>query len=330
MNGATADLPRVVLLDTSVASTNLGDEIIMEAVRAELERPLEGAFVTSIATHERLGRKGRSLVRSARLVIAGGTNLLGSHMGVRSLWRLTAADAFLGMRTILMGVGWYQFQRAPDPYTRWLLRRVLHPEALHSVRDSYTARMLATIGIANTVNTGCPTLWPVTPEHCAHLPRRKAAAVVTTLNTYMPDREADRRLIEVLRARYAKLYAWVQSPDDFAYLRSFGEDIEIIGSSLKSFDALVASSPGLDYVGNRLHGGIRALQRGRRAIIVEIDNRAKEMGRDFHLPTVPRTDFERLAAMIDGDLPIEVRPPQAAVERWKRDLASRLRERDEG
>jgi hypothetical protein len=116
----------------------------------------------------------------------------------------------------------------------------------------------------------------------------------------------------------------VPTAEDFAYLRSFGDDIVIIEPSLRAYDDLLTSPQDLDYVGNRLHGGIRALQHGRRTIIVEIDNRAQEMGRDFQLPTVPRKDFERLAAMIDSDLEISVRPPVAEVRRWKQGLRATL------
>jgi hypothetical protein len=66
------------------------------------------------------------------------------------------------------------------------------------------------------------------------------------------------------------------------------------------------------------------MQHGRRTVIVEIDNRAREMGRDFNLPTVERDDFERLGAMIDGPLSIDIRPPVEAIGRWKRALAETL------
>lgn len=321
---ASSDILRTVLLDTAVASTNLGDQIIMEAVRRELEAPLAGTLTTSVASHDVMGAKGRGLIRSARLAVAGGTNLISSHIWLRSTWRLRPADAFLGGKVVLMGVGWYQFQAKPDPYTRWLLRRVLHPTALHSVRDGYTADMLRSIGIRNVVNTGCPTLWGFTPDACAALPKTKAEAVVTTLNTYIPDRTLDGRLIETLRGRYKTVYAWVQTAEDHAFLRSFGDDIVILDPSLAAYDALLRDAPSLDYVGNRLHGGIRALQHGRRAVIIEIDNRAREMGRDFNLPTLERDDFDRLTAMIDGELTINVTPPNETIAAWKADLAGRL------
>jgi hypothetical protein len=39
-----------------------------------------------------------------------------------------------------------------------------------------------------------------------------------------------------------------------------------------------------------LAAGRRALQRGRRSLIVAIDNRAREMSRDFGVPTVGRAE----------------------------------------
>ena len=188
-------MKRAVVLDTSVASTNVGDQIIMEAVRAGLREPLEGALVTTVASHDRMGPKGRGLIKKADLVVAGGSNLISSHMWIRAVWKLGLRDAFIDMNTVLMGVGWYQHQRKPDPYTAWLLKRVLHPTALHSVRDSHAQAMLASIGITNVINTGCPTLWKLSGRGAAVFPRERAREVVTTLNSYIPDREADRRLI---------------------------------------------------------------------------------------------------------------------------------------
>ena len=317
-------LKRAVLLDTSVASTNVGDEIIMQAVRAGLREPLKGTLVSSVASHDRMGPKGRGLIRKADLVVAGGSNLISSHMWIRAVWKLGLRDAFLGMNTVLMGIGWYQFQRKPDPYTAWLLRRVLHPTALHSVRDSHAQSMLASIGITNVINTGCPTIWNLGSPGTQPYPRERAREVVTTLNSYIPDRDADRRLIGILRARYERIYVWLQTAEDYELVRAFGDDIIVIDPSLAGYDTLLTSGRSLDYVGNRLHGGIRALQHGLRAIIIEIDNRAREMGRDFNLPTVERKDFDRLERMIDGELVIDVRPPVEAIAQWKTALRSQL------
>jgi polysaccharide pyruvyl transferase WcaK-like protein len=80
---------------------------------------------------------------------------------------------------------------------------------------------------------------------------------------------------------------------------------------------MLASDLDIDYVGNRLHAGIRALQHGRRTIIVAIDNRAREMGQDFALPTVDRTDIERLEHLVPAPFETAVKLPNEAIARWK-------------
>ncbi len=316
----SAHLPlarRVAILDTAVASTNLGDQIIMEAVRAELGELLPDAFPFSVATHEWMGAKSRSLIRRSDYAIAGGSNLLSSRMWFRPLWKLRPWDARLGRKTILMGAGWYQFQRRPDPYARWLFRSVLSASGLHSVRDGYSERMLRSIGFGNVVNTGCPTIWRLSPETCAGVPRGKAKSVIATLNTYMPDAERDRRLLGALERLYERVYFWPQTDSDAPYARDLGVALTFVDPSLAAYDRLLAGEPDLDYVGLRLHGGIRALQHRRRTIIVEIDNRAAEMGSDFNLPTVKQGDWDRLESLITQPFETRVAPPLEAISRWK-------------
>jgi polysaccharide pyruvyl transferase WcaK-like protein len=81
----------------------------------------------------------------------------------------------------------------------------------------------------------------------------------------------------------------------------------------------------VDYIGTRLHGGIFALNHGRRGLILEVDNRAKEMGKDFGLPTVVRTDLERIRAWIDRSHPFQIRLDQAAIGRWRDQFKPLLR-----
>ena len=47
--------------------------------------------------------------------------------------------------------------------------------------------------------------------------------------------------------------------------------------TLEAFDNLLESEIDLDYIGTRLHAGIRAIQKKRRSIIIGVDNRALEM-----------------------------------------------------
>lgn len=308
---------RVTILDTAVASTNLGDQIIMEAVRQELSQLIPDALPFSVATHEWLGAKSRSLICRSDWAITGGTNLLSSRMWLRPLWKLAPWDARIGRRIILMGAGWYQHQRQPDPYTRWLLGSVLSASCIHSVRDSYAEGMLHSIGISNVLNTGCPTIWSLTPERCDVLPTNKGSSVVTTLNTYMPDAGRDRELLTTLRRQYQKVYFWPQSDSDAAYARDFGFRLDFVDPTLQAYDRLLAGEPDLDYVGLRLHGGIRALQHGRRSIIVEIDNRAAVMGSDHHLPTVKQGDWNRLRHLISHPFETRITVPRESISLWK-------------
>jgi len=317
-----ADLKRWSVFDTSIASTNLGDGIIMEAVRAELAEVSTEAFPFTVATHEYLGAKSRSLLRRSDWAIAGGTNLLSSRMWLHPVWKLTPRDALAGLGVVLMGVGWYQLQGAPDPYSRWLLRSVLHPRRLHSVRDSYSEKMLRSIGFENVVNTGCPTLWSLTADHCASIPQEPADRVVTTLNTYMRNAERDRGLLQLLRRKYSEVYFWPQTDSDFEYALALDPGLTMLRPTLEAYDELLQRELSLDYVGLRLHGGIRAIQHGRRTIIVEIDNRARSMGADFHLPTVAQDDPQRLERLVSEPFRTSIELPHDAIQRWKAQFVS--------
>ncbi len=310
----------ITLLDTAAASTNLGDQIIMDAVRSEVSALCPDAHIYSVATHEQMGRHSRMLLKRSELSIVGGTSLLSSRMWFRPLWKLAPFDAWATHDITLMGVGWYQYQRRPDLYTRWLFRHVLSGRRLHSVRDGYTKKQLALIGITNVVNTGCPTLWQLGPKRCSIIPREKADSVVATLNTFMPRPEADRQLLQTLRKHYRTIYFWIPTETDYAYSKQLDPNLVYLDPSLAAFDNLLASSESLDYVGNRLHAGIRALQKGRRSIIVEIDNRAREMGRDLGLPTVGRDDITGLSAMVEGQLETKICLPEDAIAEWRRQI----------
>lgn len=308
---------KITILDTATASTNLGDQIIMDAVRHHLGTLFADDFAYSVASHEYMGAKSRGLVRGSDFAIASGTNLLSGRMWFRAPWKLGLRDAFAVNNVILMGCGWYQYQRGADIFSSWLLRRVLSARHLHAVRDSYSLQGLAKMGITNVVNTACPTLWDLSPEITGRLPKSIAREVVTTVNTYIRNVEADRKLLQILAQRYDRVHLWVQTHQDWDYAQGLLPGIVPLAPSLAAFDRMLEEHPSLDYVGNRLHGGIRALQRGRRAIIVEVDNRATEMGRDFGLPTVARTDFGRMEGMIANPFPIAVSPPVEAIARWR-------------
>ena len=113
---------------------------------------------------------------------------------------------------------------------------------------------------------------------------------------------------------------WPQGYGDNAYLQSLGltaDDLEILSPNLAAFDAALGSGD-IDYVGTRLHGGIRAMQPlSRRSLIIAIDNRAKEMNRDFQIPIAGRGDSAGIANWIHGDAPTRIVLPDSEITLWK-------------
>lgn len=305
----------VTLLDTSIATDNLGDEIIIDAVERVISEILPNAYVKRVATHDFLGRVSRKIVRNSRLSIVGGTNILSAHMGPFALWKMMPWDALALHHAVLLGVGWRDYMSGPDPYTKWVLSRVLSKEHIHSVRDQYTAQKLK--GIARASDTACPTMWSLTPAHCQSIPRVKADKVVTTLTYYRGDPNRDRRFLEVLARNYREVYFWPQQSDDHAYVNSLSiTNIKRISPSVRSYNAFLDNEE-VDFAGTRLHGGIRAMQKGKRTLILGLDNRAKEISKGSGLPVLDRADIAGIEEWIGSKRATTVTLPVEGIAAWK-------------
>jgi hypothetical protein len=61
------------------------------------------------------------------------------------------------------------------------------------------------------------------------------------------------------------------------------------------FENLLNSQIQFDYIGTRLHGGSQMPSFKKKVMIIAIDNRAKEIGRETRLPTVSRADFDYMS-----------------------------------
>src|SRR5699024_1450593 len=150
---------------------------------------------------------------------------------------------------------------------------------------------LKSIGIDNVVNTGCPTLWNLTADHCNEIPTNKSKVVVATITDYMQDTERDSFMLNTLKKQYESVFIWLQGSNDFNYFNSFDNDIkegiQIIPANLSLYNNFLDTHD-CDFVGTRLHAGIRAMQKKKRTIILSVDNRAREMGRDFNLNVLDR------------------------------------------
>ncbi len=311
----------VALFNTSLGSLNVGDEIINDAIRHELSTCLPWAQFLQLTTHDGISSVGIGRANQARWRFVCGSNLIGGKMYTSKQWNVGPLDVVRLRDVIAVGVGWQKYHTQISAYSRWFYRQLFSRDYLHSVRDEYTKQRLAAAGIHNVINTGCPTTWRLTPEHVARIPQHKGEAVIFTLTDWRKDHAADNHLIQTLRQHYGKLYFWVQAARDIEYtqqLSAFSADIELVAPRLEAFDAVLRDTPSLDYVGTRLHGGIRALQFARRTLIIGVDNRAEEKRRDMNLPVIPRSEqASALAQALIADQPLALRLPLDRIQAWK-------------
>ena len=313
-------MKKIMIFDTSVVSDNIGDFIIMDSVNKELKKLFTKDMFFYSFTHEKISKATYKLNNISDYSFIGGTNLLSSNMDRYNQWKINVIDSFFIKDIILMGVGWWQYQTKPNFYTKYLLNKILHKNMIHSVRDSYTESMLKSIGITNVINTGCPTMWELTLEHCRNIPCEKAENVVFTLTDYNKDFLNDQKLINILLRNYKKVYFWPQGSRDLEYLYTLNnfEKITILGGNLSSYDKLLDDfNISLDYIGTRLHAGIRALQKSRRTIILAIDNRAAEKSKDFNLKVLPRNQIEKLERLLRSKFITEIYINEENINKWK-------------
>ena len=309
----------ICLFDTSVSTENLGDFIIMDAVREQCLELFSGDMILNVPTHEKISKPSFDIARKSDIKLVGGTNLLSSNMLHYNQWKINIFDSFRMSGICLFGVGWWQYQNKPDFYTRCILKNVLSDQVLHSVRDDYTKDMLAKIGITNILNTGCPTMWRLTEEHCSAIPEAKAENVVFTITDYNRDAEADTKLVRLLNDSYDTVYFWPQGSSDLEYLQSLelkDVNIQLLSPNLESYNQIL-NVESIDFVGTRLHAGIRALQHKKRTIIIGIDNRAAEKARNFNLPVVMRSNIDDLGSQIHGNFKTKISIPHESIIKWK-------------
>lgn len=318
-------MKNITVFDTSVATDNVGDDIIMDAVLLELMDVFPDGFFTRLPTHDYIGKMGRRIAKKAEMSFVGGSNILCPNAFYHNQWKLHAYDFWKIGHPLLLGVGWQRYTKSPDPLTALVFWHLFKNKYSHSVRDEYTRQKLIQMGISNVVNTGCPTMWRLTPEHCAAIPKEKAPHAIITVTGYAKSQEVDRRWIEAVCKEYDKVYFWPQMYDDAAYLASIADPARfvILGSSLSKYNDVLRAED-VDHIGTRLHGGIRALQYKRRSLILQIDNRATEIAKDTNLPTVPRSDIEGLGQKIKNSIATSITMPFAKISAWKNQFSVKM------
>jgi hypothetical protein len=306
------------LFNPSIASGNTGDQIIIDSVKRELQSIFKEGFIFDLPTQEIIGRLSVKYSKDSKYSYLGGTNILSSNMLRYKQWNINFTDSFLLKNIILLGVGWWQYQDNPDFYTKFILKNVLEKKFNHSVRDGYTEDKLNSIGMFNVLNTGCPTMWRLTDYHCKEIPVSKGDDVVFTLTDYNKSEKYDISFINILLKYYRNIYFWPQGSGDLDYFRSLSvKNINVISPNLNAYDEVLSSNQSLDYVGTRLHGGVRALQKRRRSLILTIDNRAHEIALNTRLPVVARSNREQIENWIISSASTSIKMPWSNIELWK-------------
>ena len=323
-------MQNIGIFNTAIGSSNLGDHIIMDSVLKEISPLISTRQQIHFSSHDAHLYNALKLQKIVKYNLLCGTNCLGSKMWYRPAWAVNIFTASFIKPTITLGVGWGGYQKDPDFYSRKLLNKILLSDGMLSVRDDYTKQKLEQVGFNNVVNTACLTMWGLNSEKCKLIAtnnKNKASKVIYTLTDYAQDFNMDFLSIKILLENYEKVLIWVQGARDWNYFKELvGKEfqyfskvknrIEVIPPVLSTYDNILTQGD-IDYIGTRLHGGIRALQKGVRTIIIGVDNRALEKKKDFNLPVINRKEIEDLNNMINSSYSLDIKLPTQDIIKFK-------------
>ncbi len=317
-------MKKIAIFDTALGSSNAGDEIIFDAVKRNMKEVFEANFSLRLATHVNNFSMKQMLHRNSKIryfqeadwKFICGTNLLAqTRLGkINSQWQLYPSNLTIYKNCILIGAGTTEPTEKPDLYARMLYKKVLSREYIHSVRDDLSKKIVESLG-CRAVNTGCPTLWELTKEHCSAIPTGKANHCIVSVSGYsrQTDPRRDAAMLRIVRRNYDKVWAWIQTTEDEGYLDalevSSGEEPLPRIYSIGAFRRILCGG-NIDYVGTRLHGGIFALHNYCRSIVIGIDHRADGFFATNNLPVLPRRNVEseleeRINSRFETDIAID-------------------------
>lgn len=315
----------VVLFDPALYSANLGDSIIEYYCDLQLREIVADKRCFKVPTHQCPNPEEFKQIQSAATKIVCGTNLMTPHYEEFSNWKMP--EYLRGYKNIVtLGVGWGYYCPDISKVSKFVYQCILSKDKLHSVRDSYTEQKFHEMGITNVINTGCPTIWNLTPELCSEIPTSKTKRVITTLTDYAQNNVLDKTLFDLLFKNYEEVYVWIQGNHDYEYLCQLVDvnRVHVVERSLQKYTDLLKEG-NIDYVGTRLHAGIHALNHKIRTVIIAVDNRAIEMGKDFHLPVIERINIEnQLENLIRSELEISISLPVSKIETWKKQFENEV------
>jgi hypothetical protein len=329
----------IVLLDPAMqdnegtSSSNLGDFIISESILSLLGSLFPHNEIKRVSSHSFLTKKHRELIKSSAFSFIGGTNLLYSDMLTyrqlalrkgRLLWLFPGINDL-----ILVGAGWGpDYKKKMTWRSSLLYNNILHRNYLHSVRDSFTADKLSKETRRKTINTACPSMWKLN-DIDPNIEKRPGDCLFT-LTDYRKDQENDSKLIGLLLESFKDIHFFPQGSGDLDYIRTLDiytqnkTRIKLLPHDYKEFKQFI-NSTSFVYIGTRLHGGIKCLDASKKALILAVDNRAHEIGNDFLMPVIPRTDFQSMQRWLENKWVFsgKIKLPVDNINRWKQQFSSK-------
>jgi hypothetical protein len=164
-------------------------------------------------------------------------------------------------------------------------------------------------------------MWPLMDLNYQYIPKIKAENALVMLTDYAKNAELDRKLLELVANKYETIFVWPQGRGDKEYILDLAANLQIkvvmLEHSYESFKDFLNSGISFDYLGTRLHGGIKCLVSKKRSLIIAIDNRTKEISKDTNLPTCERDDFQKMIDWIENPSLVDIHLNTSAINQWK-------------
>ena len=282
----------IVLLDPGYRRNrkiyNRGDDIISRASLRELKH-LYHDDIVRLPTHEYLTINDILLIKRAKRVFVGGSNLLWFRFFPSASWKLGLL--LLCKDITLIGVGWGSYEIPVNTWGRLVTKLILSKKHLHSTRDEYTKEKLLELGIQNVVSTGCHTTWRTLDESKKRSNVR--SQILVTLTDYRKNAECDASFLNYAFSNFERVYFWVQGSKDLDYIESLDFEPEILDVELEDLISFICHrKEDLIYVGTRLHAGMLCYELGIPSAIIGVDNRAIELAKDLSISVIPRNYFQ--------------------------------------
>lgn len=295
------------LIDPSINSFNLGDQIVMRHIMDILTERFPDAYFIHVPAYCDMDNRIEEILHKVEFFIFCGTGPICSEVTFR--WPIKRWQ--YDRKVIFLGIGANNYDVKISYNAKIIYESNLNKNYYHSTRDNFTKSIVYDMNQTGVLVTGCPTLWNLDTNSILGY---QTDNVLFTVNSSRQNHTRDLKIIDILKEKYERIFFYAQCPNDMEYLKELQlKPDHIISSNLIAIDKFFKHQ-NFDYIGCRLHGGIHAMHFGHRAFIVGIDNRSMEMRKDFNLPVYWTPEDIRKA--IDRPYKVILNLPQSNITKW--------------